>query len=131
MYHLCAALLQTPTCSDILLVWDVPKCLPRPSWLDIAAHLGCSSDYIMNMHESEISIPSHVADNNYKRFRIQMSAEWLARKKGTGDRPRTWKTVLEAFKKCCAHTEGVFDELSRFEDKLVRGDRLYPLMYEM
>ena len=119
----CAALLQTPTSSDILLVWEVTKCLP--SWLDVATHLGCTSDYIKNIHDKEMTVPSHSVDSFNNRCRIQLCAEWLARSKGTGNKPRTWKGVLVAFKRCCVWSKSAHEDLSLFERNLIGGQELH------
>ena len=120
---LCAALLQPPTSSDVLLVWEITKYLP--SWMDIATHLGCSSDYVMNMHGKGVSGAFNTVDSFNKCCRIQLFADWIAKNRGTGNKPRTWEIVLEAFRRCCVHSQETLEELSRFEGRLIHGGKLY------
>ena len=108
-----AVLLQTPTSSDVVLVWGFTK---HDYWEDIATHLGCSADYILNIQNTH---------RFFEHCRIRVLGDWLARKEGTGRKSRTWKTILEAFKKACIHSEDALSQLSSIESKLINGMEWY------
>ena len=109
------------------MVWEIAKVLELKSWLDIAGHLGCSSKYIVNVQSSEILLHGDEGVDRdrlhrfYKRCLVQVSADWAAKTEGTGSMPRTWKTVLEAFKRCCINSEEGRANLSVFKTKLING----------
>ena len=107
-----SALLQTPTSSDIVLVWGYTQ---HHYWEDIATHLGCLPDYILNMESGE----------NPVKYIIRVSGDWLAEKEGTGSLPRTWKTVLEAFKRSCFRSQNALSKLSSIETKLISNIEWY------
>ena len=122
-----AALMQTPTFSDVLLVWNL-VILSTSSWPDLAAHLGCLPDYIMKLRSGEEFCRSSdnwgALPNFQDSCRIQMVADWLNRKEGTGHEPRTWKTVLKAFKRSHGHYEEGHARVSAIETKLIEGTEL-------
>ena len=98
------------------------------SWPEVAAHLGCSSEYIINVHSGEIHVRYRDGSVNedrlnrfYKRCLIQVSADWAANREGTGNVPRTLKTVLEAVRRCCINSEEGLANLSRFKTELMIG----------
>ena len=98
------------------------------SWPEVAAHLGCSSEYIISVHSGEINVRYRDGSVNedrlhrfYDRCLIQVSADWAANKEGTGNVPRTLKTVLEAFRRCCINSEEGLANLSQFQLKLMIG----------
>ena len=110
------------------MVWEIAKVMELKSWPEVAAHLGCSSEYIINVHSGEIYVryKDGSADEDrlnrfYKRCLIQVSADWAAHREGTGNVPRTWKTVLEAFKRCCINSTEGLSNLSLFKTELMIG----------
>ena len=122
-----AAILQTPSSSDVLLVWDIVEDLQPESWQDFAGRLGISADYIDKVHSGWPGqyAPAHIAKSFYRRCLYRVSGDWAARKEGTGSRPRNWKTLLEVFKRCCRHSKEDLSRLSALELKLIHGDALY------
>ena len=93
------AILQTPSSSDVLLVWDIVEDLQPESWQDFAGRLGISADYIDKVHSGWPGqyAPAHVAKSFYRRCLYRVSGDWAARKEGTGSRPRNcWKFSRDA-----------------------------------
>ena len=110
------------------MVWEIAKVMDLKSWHEVAAHLGCSSEYIMNLHsvsQGKLSTLDHkdkdFMNRYYKRCLIQVSSQWAAKREGTGNVPRTWKTVLEAFRRCCINSKEGLANLSLFKTKLMTG----------
>ena len=116
--------MQTPTYSDLLLLWNN---IAIRSWPDLAAHLGCLPDYIVKLQSGEESWRGDwdALCSFRDSCRIQMMADWLNRKEGTGNEPRTWKTVLKAFRRCCGCYEGSRAKVSAIETKLIEGTELF------
>ena len=109
------------------MVWEIAKVVELKSWPEVAAHLGCSPEYIMNVHKAEIRFRYQECVNEdsvkrfYKRCLIQVSADWAANREGTGNVPRTLKTVLEAVRRSCINSEEGLANLSRFKTELMIG----------
>lgn len=115
--------MQTPTYSDFLLLWNK---IGLNSWPDLAAHLGCLPDYIMKLKRGEESCRGNweALCSLRDSCRIQLMGDWLNRKEGTGNEPRTWKTVLKAFRRFCGRYEEGRAEVSAIETKLIEGAEL-------
>ena len=110
------------------MVWKIAKVLELKFWPEVAAHLGCSSEYIILVHSGEINVQyrdGSVSEERLNRFYnqclIQLSVDWAANKEGTGNVPRTLKTVLEAIRRCCINCEEGLANLSRFKTELLIG----------
>ena len=110
------------------MVWGIVKVVELKSWPEVAAHLGCSPEYIMDVHRGEIQTRYRDGGDHqdrlnrfYKRCLIQVSADWAANREGTGNVPRTLKTVLEAIRRCCINSEEGLANLSRFKTELMIG----------
>lgn len=69
------------------------KYLSEDAWVSIALHLGVAFDVCEEIREENY----RETDKNTLLFLI-MAKKWLARKKDTGDLPRTRDTILQAFK---------------------------------
>ena len=61
-------------------------------WKEFAVYLGVSGNVRDAVHAQELGDP-------LKCF-ILTCSKWLKREMGTGSEPRTWKTVLQAVRKC-------------------------------
>ena len=87
------------------------------SWTKIATHLGFSDDYIELIGDGWRDKSSYFEE----RCACRVSNDWAARKEGTGNRPRNWKTLLEVFKRYFLHYKDTFPKLCDLEEKLIRG----------
>lgn len=136
-WHVClyAAFLKIANSSDFLLVWGIAQVVQCDvdSWKDIAGHLGCSADYIRKMNDEWIRFPGTNSQSNREKFNkqciIQVSLDWAAKKEGTGNRPRTLKTILEVVKRCCIHSKDALARVSCYESRLIHGDDLHQAVH--
>ena len=88
-------------------------------WPQFAVHLGCSVDYIEETHNKKAHMYGDPRLHNDRCFTI-VAVDWGNSEKGTGSRPRNWKTVLDVFRKC-AIVDSDLSKLASFEDRLVHG----------
>ena len=87
------------------------------SWPKIATHLGFSDDYIELIGDGWSDLSTRFQERCVRR----VSGDWAARKEGTGNRPRNWKTLLEVFKRCFLRYEDTLSKLYDLEEKLIHG----------
>lgn len=127
-----AALLKTANSSDVFMIWNIAD-KHNKFWPEFAAHLGCSRQYIQTLREewkrgtAGKEFIAVLADGCHRKCLVNVITDWAGRNEGTGNRPRTWKTVLQVMKACCIHSKEALSRVSDFESRLIAGADLYTL----
>ena len=69
------------------------------SWMEFGTQLDVEVTLLKKI-ENDVTEISSDADSKPKECFRKLILKWLAKERGTGDYPRTWKFVLKALKKC-------------------------------